>query len=135
MNQQLPLWPMAWTRQTTSCECLSSLSLSLCFKWLEGYFRCKFLHYITLNVMIILWLHYICQNPEKYGMYNDQPPSHSVPQTSFTTNQATGAHMKGLSCCKFLIYRVEVTSHNCLFKNRIGCYDYRIVITPNLILK
>uniref|UniRef100_K1QD32 Plancitoxin-1 n=1 Tax=Magallana gigas TaxID=29159 RepID=K1QD32_MAGGI len=34
-------------------------------------------------------------NPEKYGMYNDQPPSHSVPQTSFTTNQATGAHMKG----------------------------------------
>lgn len=32
MNQQLPLWPMAWTRQTTSCESLSlyrSLSLSL----------------------------------------------------------------------------------------------------------
>eukprot|EP00105_Crassostrea_gigas_P019537 XP_011438057.1 PREDICTED: plancitoxin-1-like isoform X2 [Crassostrea gigas] len=35
------------------------------------------------------------KNPEKYGMYNDQPPQGSVPLTSSTTNQATGAHMKG----------------------------------------
>uniref|UniRef100_A0A8W8LDQ3 Uncharacterized protein n=1 Tax=Magallana gigas TaxID=29159 RepID=A0A8W8LDQ3_MAGGI len=34
------------------------------------------------------------KNPEKYGMYNDQPPQGSVPLTSSTTNQATGAHMK-----------------------------------------